>query len=214
VQRHTINECWWRALLRGRHSALLITPRRHNSQPPNPRCLIVEAGLSQRREHSPAEQVSTWQDLLSGTGNPSLDCTCARTVCSPRSFAKRLIGIKTARQARPREAEPANATPKHNSLWPVRRGGCPLTLYKHFSSIAFLALLFAALACTPSEWRRLFNEQQLEHGQRAISVWRYLTSPPYWNESMPNWAKRFRRRRRNHWTGNLLRQRGSTDRMR
>jgi hypothetical protein len=38
---------------------------------------------------------------------------------------------------------------------------------------------------------KAFNEQQIQHGQAAISVWRYLSTSQFWFESMQNWQSEF-----------------------
>jgi hypothetical protein len=65
---------------------------------------------------------------------------------------------------------------KH-SPWPVRKGGPVLALYECSLAIAFFVLFNA--------------QEQLQHGQAAISVLRYATTSQFWFESMQNWQSEF-----------------------
>ena len=38
---------------------------------------------------------------------------------------------------------------------------------------------------------KAFNVEQVQHGQAAISVWRYVTTSQFWFESMQNWQSEF-----------------------
>jgi hypothetical protein len=38
---------------------------------------------------------------------------------------------------------------------------------------------------------KAFNDDQVQHGQAAISVWRYATTSQFWFESMQNWQSEF-----------------------
>jgi hypothetical protein len=38
---------------------------------------------------------------------------------------------------------------------------------------------------------RAFNDEEVQHGQHAISVWRYVTTSQFWFESMQNWQSEF-----------------------
>lgn len=68
--------------------------------------------------------------------------------------------------------------------WPVRRGGLALSAYESSLAVAFFVLFFASMALHALGGSRAFNDEQLEHGQAAISVWRYVTTSQFWFESM------------------------------
>ena len=36
-----------------------------------------------------------------------------------------------------------------------------------------------------------FNQQQLEHGEAAVSLWSFMTSSQFWFQSMQNWQSEF-----------------------
>jgi hypothetical protein len=56
-------------------------------------------------------------------------------------------------------------------------------------AIAFFVLFFASWALHAMGGAKAFNEEQLQHGEAAISVWRYVTTSQFWFESMQNWER-------------------------
>jgi len=56
-----------------------------------------------------------------------------------------------------------------------------------------------------------YNQEQLEHGQSAISVLRYLTTSQFWFESMQNWQSEFIAVAAIVGLSIFLRQRGSAE---
>ena len=97
----------------------------------------------------------------------------------------------------------ANAV-KRNSPWPVKRGGWPLAVYEHSLAIAFFVLFFASWALHAMGGVSAFNEEQIQHGQPAISVWRYVTTVSVLVRVDAELAERVRRGRRDHRAVDLL----------
>jgi hypothetical protein len=97
---------------------------------------------------------------------------------------------KPLNKAAPQDADPREAV-ERNSPWPVKRGGWPLTVYEHSLAIAFFALFFASWTLHAFGGVSAFNEEQIQHGQPAISIWRYMTTAQFWFESMQNWQSEF-----------------------
>ena len=58
---------------------------------------------------------------------------------------------------------------------------------------------------------KAFNEEQLQHGEAAISTWRYLTTSQFWFESMQNWQSEFIAVAAIVGLSIFLRQRGSAE---
>jgi hypothetical protein len=56
-----------------------------------------------------------------------------------------------------------------------------------------------------------FNEEQLQHGEAVISVWRYVTTSQFWFESMQNWQSEFIAVAAIVGLSIFLRQRGSAE---
>jgi hypothetical protein len=90
----------------------------------------------------------------------------------------------------PQDADPG-ADPPPNAPWPVRRGGLILLVYENSLVLAFFVLFLASAALHALGGVRAFNEEGAQHGQAAISVWRYVTTSQFWFESMQNWQSEF-----------------------
>lgn len=110
----------------------------------------------------------------------------------------------------PQDADPRYAT-NSNAPWPVRHGGWPLAVYEHSLMIAFFVLFFASWALHALGGASAFNEEQVQHGQAAISVWRYVTTSQFWFESMQNWQSEFIAVAAIVGLSIFLRQRGSAE---
>jgi hypothetical protein len=91
----------------------------------------------------------------------------------------------------PQDQDPRDVPPNRHSPWPVRKGGPVLDIYEYSLAIAFFVLFFASWALHAVGGATAFNEEQLQHGQAAISVWRYATTSQFWFESMQNWQSEF-----------------------
>jgi hypothetical protein len=94
---------------------------------------------------------------------------------------------------------------------PVRRGGLALTLYQHSLSTALFALFLLSFVLHALGGRAEYNQQQLEHGQAAVSLWSFLTSSEFWFQSMQNWQSEFLAVAALTVLGIWLRQRGSPE---
>ncbi|EON31493.1 hypothetical protein GTC6_17389 [Gordonia terrae C-6] len=90
----------------------------------------------------------------------------------------------------PQDADP-HGSDQPRTPWPVRRGGWVLKIYENSLAIAFFALFFASLALHAVGGARAYSAEQQEHGEAAVSVWRYLTTSQFWFESMQNWQSEF-----------------------
>jgi hypothetical protein len=63
---------------------------------------------------------------------------------------------------------------------------------KHNSlSLFFLAIFLAALVFQAIAGLEVFNEQQDQHGDPHISIWRYLTSSEFGSAVMENWQSEY-----------------------
>ena len=118
---------------------------------------------------------------------------------------------KPLNEPAPQDQDPRQATTHQSTPWPVRRGGWVLTLYEHSLAIAFFMLFFASWALHAMGGAKAFNEEQLQHGEAAISVWRYATTSQFWFESMQNWQSEFIAVAAIVGLSIFLRQRGSAE---
>jgi len=64
-------------------------------------------------------------------------------------------------------------------------------VYENSLAGAFFLLFFASMTLHALGGVRAFNQEGSEHGQPAISVWRYVTTAQFWFESMQNWQSEF-----------------------
>jgi hypothetical protein len=117
---------------------------------------------------------------------------------------------KPVDKSAPQDVDPRRSD-NRNAPWPVKRGGWPLTIYEHSLAIAFFALFFASWALHALGGVSAFNEEQIQHGQAAISVWRYVTTSQFWFESMQNWQSEFVAVAAIVGLSIFLRQRGSAE---
>src|SRR5215207_4769824 len=111
----------------------------------------------------------------------------------------------------PQDEDPRHVKLSPQSPWPVRKGGWVLALYEHSLAIAFFVLFFASIALHAVGGAKAFNEEQLQHGEVAISTWRYLTTSQFWFESMQNWQSEFIAVAAIIGLSIFLRQRGSAE---
>ena len=98
---------------------------------------------------------------------------------------------KPLRKRVPQDDDPRDAKPSPDAPWPVRKGGWVLSVYEHSLAIAFFALFFASVALHALGGARAYNEEQIQHGEAAVSTWRYVTTSQFWFESMQNWQSEF-----------------------
>jgi hypothetical protein len=111
----------------------------------------------------------------------------------------------------PQDQDPRRVAKNRWTPWPVRKGGWALRLYEHSLAIAFFALFFASLALHAVGGAEAFNEEQMQHGEAAISTWRYVTTSQFWFESMQNWQSEFIAVAAIIGLSIFLRQRGSSE---
>ena len=86
-----------------------------------------------------------------------------------------------------------------------------LALYEHSLAIAFFVLFFLSWALHAAGGVASFNEEQLQHGEAPIPVWRYVTTSQFWFESMQNWQSEFIAVAAIVGLSIFLRQRGSAE---
>jgi hypothetical protein len=118
---------------------------------------------------------------------------------------------KPIHRSAPQDQDPREVSVNQWTPWPVRKGGWVLRVYEHSLAIAFFVLFFASWALHAVGGAKAFNEEQVQHGQAAISVWRYITTSQFWFESMQNWQSEFIAVAAIVGLSIFLRQRGSAE---
>lgn len=173
----------------------------------------------EQREHGSHEQISVFTYLTTGD---FVEATFENweseflqmgmyVVLTAFLFQKGSSESKPINEPAPQDQDPRGAQTNQHSPWPVRKGGVVLTLYEHSLAIAFFVLFFASWALHAVGGVKAFNEEQLQHGQAAISVWRYVTGSQFWFESMQNWQSEFIAVAAIVGLSIFLRQRGSAE---
>lgn len=109
------------------------------------------------------------------------------------------------------DRDPRKSRNKQQAPWPVRRGGVVLRLYEHSLTLVFFILFLISFALHAVGGAEEYNEEQLEHGGRIISVLEYLHEPRFWFESFQNWQSEFLALGAMAVLSIYLRQRGSPE---
>lgn len=111
----------------------------------------------------------------------------------------------------PQDDDPRLARFDPGAPWPVRRGGVALRIYEHSLAIAFFVLFFASWALHAVGGAAAYSDEQVQHGQSAVSIAEYVTTPQFWFESMQNWQSEFIAVAAIVGLSIFLRQRGSAE---
>jgi uncharacterized protein (DUF486 family) len=109
------------------------------------------------------------------------------------------------------DADPRAERDKSDAPAPVKRGGLALALYERSLSIALFGLFLFSFVLHALGGHAEYNQQQLEHGQAAVSLWGFVTSSAFWFQSMQNWQSEFLAVAALAVLGIWLRQRGSPE---
>lgn len=106
-------------------------------------------------------------------------------------FQKGSSESKPLGKAAPQDQDPRDATIKHATPWPVKRGGVVLKLYEHSLSILLLVLFIASFGLHAAGGTSAYNEEQQGHGQPTVTFVEYLATSRFWFESFQNWQSEF-----------------------
>jgi hypothetical protein len=89
------------------------------------------------------------------------------------------------------DLDPRESPDKARAPWPVRKGGFVLTLYENSLGLTFTLLFIVSVALHAVTGAQDFSDEQIAHGQRAVSIVQYLVAPRFWFESFQNWQSEF-----------------------
>jgi hypothetical protein len=89
------------------------------------------------------------------------------------------------------DRDPKQARNRPDAPWPVKKGGWVLKVYENSLGLALAILFLISFAVHAASGAREFSQDQLEHGQHAVSAWQYLATPRFWFESLQNWQSEF-----------------------
>jgi hypothetical protein len=106
-----------------------------------------------------------------------------------------LVQKGSAESKKLRGEESEDREPKHsnsaNAPWPVRRGGVVLKIYEHSLSIAFIVLFLISFGLHAYGGAKVTSEENLVHGEQAVSTFKYVQTSKFWYESLQNWQSEF-----------------------
>ncbi len=91
----------------------------------------------------------------------------------------------------PVDEDPRGARGRQGVPGPVGRGGPALRLYEHSLTIALLGLFLLSIVLHAVGGLMQYNEEQLEHGERAVSLLGFVSTSQFWFESFQNWQSEF-----------------------
>jgi len=111
----------------------------------------------------------------------------------------------------PQDEDPRDSSDDPNAPWPVRRGGWWLKVYENSLSGLFFVLFLASFAAHAAGGARAYSEENLLHGQPAVSFLGYLGTSQFWFESFQNWQSEFLAVATIVGASVYLRQRGSAE---
>lgn len=75
--------------------------------------------------------------------------------------------------------------------WNERRKAIGEFFSAHSLGLALLSIFIVSFALHAITGVAAYNNEQLQHGQSAVSVWEYLGSSRFWFESFQNWQSEF-----------------------
>jgi hypothetical protein len=105
---------------------------------------------------------------------------------------------KGSPESKQMENEPVDANPREKkerlragAPWPVRQGGLALRLYENSLTLVLLAFFFVSFVLHGVGGLAAFNQEQVQHGEQAVSLAQYMTGHRFWFESLQNWQSEF-----------------------
>jgi hypothetical protein len=80
--------------------------------------------------------------------------------------------------------------PRNAPSWAKIRGWRTAVYENSFLIVMLVIFLGSWLAQSATAWTE-FNDEQVQHGQSAVSWLTYLTEPDFWETTMQNWQSEF-----------------------
>jgi hypothetical protein len=91
----------------------------------------------------------------------------------------------------PVDEDPSKKKRNKSAPWPVRAGGWWSAIYSYSLGIALIALFIVSFVLHWLGSSAAANDEALQHGQAARSVFEYLLDAQLWFESFQNWQSEF-----------------------
>ena len=89
------------------------------------------------------------------------------------------------------DMDPRSLSDRPDVPGPVKRGGWQLRLYENSLGLAFLALFVISFLIHAAGGRVDYNEDQVAHGESAVTLIEYAGTRRFWFESFQNWQSEF-----------------------
>ena len=89
------------------------------------------------------------------------------------------------------DEDPREHADEPDAPWPVRKRGFVLWLYSYSLFLAFMLLFLISFLGHAWGGAREYSQEQLSHGQDAVTVLQYMGTSQFWFESFQNWQSEF-----------------------
>ena len=91
----------------------------------------------------------------------------------------------------PQDEDPNDKRNDPNAPGPVRKGGFALWLYEQSLALALFLLFALSFAGHAIAGAKEFSQDQVAHGEHAVTALQYLGTSRFWFESLQNWQSEF-----------------------
>jgi hypothetical protein len=91
----------------------------------------------------------------------------------------------------PQDEDPSQKRNERDVPGPVRKGGLMLWLYEQSLALALFFLFAVSFAGHAIAGAKEYSQDQLAHGEQAVTTIQYLGTSRFWFESLQNWQSEF-----------------------
>ena len=91
----------------------------------------------------------------------------------------------------PQDADPNQERNRPEAPGPVKRGGLALWIYERSLCLTLTLFFLLSFAGHAIGGAREYSQEQVAHGEQAVSVLQYLGTSRFWFESFQNWQSEF-----------------------
>jgi hypothetical protein len=91
----------------------------------------------------------------------------------------------------PQDADPNQERDRPDAPGPVKRGGLALWIYQRSLCLTLSLFFLLSFVGHAIGGAREYSQEQVAHGELAVSAWQYLGTSRFWFESFQNWQSEF-----------------------
>jgi hypothetical protein len=106
-------------------------------------------------------------------------------------FQKGSAESKNPDQPEAVDRDPRQSRNKKDAPWPVRRGGVVLKVYENSLALALFLLFLISFVLHAIGGASEYSDQQIAHGDQAVTALQYMATAQFWFESLQNWQSEF-----------------------